>query len=241
MDERAVWVVTGASRGIGAAIANRAGGLGARVVLFARDEESLAAVAQSVEGAGGEALVVAGDARSFEDIERLFERALGHWSKVDCLVNCAGRGIYSLVGDGRREDWTAMVELNLLGAFYASQQAVRCMRASGGGTIVNISSVGGRKGMAGWSVYNATKFGLNGFSDALRLETLQENIRVIVVEPGAVDTDWGEGIPADFQRLRQSVRNLTADDIADTVVFAVTRPGHVALNEILIRPSAQER
>jgi len=237
----AVWVVTGASRGIGEAVALATARRGARVALFARTEEDLERVAKAVEASGGEAFTIVGDARRAEDIERLFSEVLTRWGRVDVLVNSAGRGIYASVTEGHPADWRVMLDLNLFGVFCASQLAVRAMRETGGGTIVNLSSVASRKGLAGWAVYNATKFGLNGFSEALRLETLKDNIRVLVIEPGAVDTGWGEGIPEEFRRLRGSVTNLGAEDVAETIVFAATRPAHVSLNEILIRPTEQER
>lgn len=235
-----VAIVTGASGGIGAATAIALAARGYRVVLAARTGERLREVEERIRQAGGEAVSVAGDMSRTADIDRAFAAA-ADLGPLDLLVNNAGRGIYDPVEQGRPEDWQTMIDLNLFGLLYASQQAVRVMRPRQAGTIVNVSSVGGRKGIPGWAVYNATKFGVVGFSEALRLEVLRDGIRVVVIEPGAVETAWGENMPESFRQLRGQVPPLTAEDIAAAIVYAVSQPPHVAVNELPIRPTGQER
>lgn len=235
-----VAIITGASGGIGEAAAYQLASLGVKVALSARSHDKLQTVTEKIKRSGGTAISVTGDMSLEKDIDRLFTVAQ-ELGPLDILVNNAGRGIFDYVADGRPQDWRAMIDLNLFGLMYASKLAVNDMKKRQSGTIINISSVGGRKGIPGWSVYNATKFGVVGFSEALRLELLEDNIRVVVIEPGAVQTAWGENMPAAFEKLRGKVKALTSEDIAQAIVYAASQPPHVAVNELLIRPTAQER
>ena len=144
------------------------------------------------------------------------------------------------------EDWRRMVDVNLLGLLYCTHAAMPIMRAQGGGDIVNLSSIAGRTARAGSSVYNLTKFGVGAFSEALRQEAIEAHIRVILVEPGFVDTELqGHNSPPVLERIEemrdQIGEVLVAQDIADGILFSVTRPPRASVNEILIRPSGQER
>jgi NADP-dependent 3-hydroxy acid dehydrogenase YdfG len=145
------------------------------------------------------------------------------------------------------DHWRRMVDVNVLGLLYCTHAALPVMREQGGGHIVNLSSVAGRHANLGSAVYNLTKFGVTGFSEALRQEALHANIRVTVVEPGFVDTELQghnelEVVRDAVERLREQIGEvLTAEDIAEAVAFAVTRPERVSVNELLVRPTRQSR
>jgi NADP-dependent 3-hydroxy acid dehydrogenase YdfG len=234
-----VILVTGASSGIGMAVARLLGPSKAHLVLSARSEEKLRQLAQDIEARGGSALPVAADFAREEGIDRAFAAIQGTYGRLDVLVNSAGLGVYDLVRDGKTQDWHRMMDLNLFGLMYASQRALRLMLPQKRGHIINISSVAGRFCIPGWAVYVATKWGVNGFSDTLRREVCKDNIRVTLIEPGAVDTPWGENIPESFRASRTAF--LAAEDVARAIIYAIEQPPEVAINEILIRPTQQER
>jgi NADP-dependent 3-hydroxy acid dehydrogenase YdfG len=234
-----VILITGASSGIGMAAARLLGPSKADLVLAARSEGKLRQLAQEIEDRGGSALPVAVDFGREEGIDRAFEVIRDTYGRLDVLVSSAGLGVYDLVRDGKTQDWRRMIDLNLFGLIYASQQALRLMLPQKRGHIINVSSVAGRVTVPGWAVYVATKWGVNGFSDTLRREVCKDNIRVTLIEPGAVDTAWGENIPESFQALRTAF--LMAEDVARAIIFAIGQPPEVAINEILIRPTQQER
>lgn len=236
-----VVIVTGASSGIGLATARQLAGEGARVVLAARNESKLRELASEIETDGGHALVVGADLRRQEDIDRVFDETERAFGSLDVLVNNAGRGVYDLIEVGKPDDWRMMLDLNLFGLIYATQRAIKLMKPRKSGHIVNISSVGGRISIPGWAVYNATKWGVNGFSDAVRKEVLADNIRVTIIEPGAVDTNWGENMPKEWEQLRGKIKALESADVAAAILYALKQPEHVSVNELLIRPTQQER
>ena len=151
----------------------------------------------------------------------------------------AGLGVYGLVREGKAQDWRRMIDLNLFGLICATQQALHLMLPQKRGHIINVSSVAGRISIPGWAVYVATKWGVNGFTDSLRREVCKENIRVTLIEPGAVDTPWGENIPESFQAQRTVF--LNAEDVARAIIYAIEQPLQVSINEVLIRPTQQER
>ncbi len=234
-----VILITGASSGIGMATARLLAPCKARLVLAARSEEKLKGLASEVEAAGGEALPVAADFSRIEEIDRAFARTADAFGQVDMLINNAGLGVYGLVVDGKPKDWRRMIDLNLFGLMYACQKALPFMLPRKRGHIINVSSVAGRFSIPGWAVYVATKWAVNGFTDSLRREVCRENIRVTLIEPGAVDTPWGENIPPSFQAQRSAF--LSAEDVARGILYAIEQPPQVAVNEILIRPTQQER
>lgn len=236
-----VIIVTGASGGIGLATAKQLAAAGAHVVLSARNEEKLRQLASEIETEGGRAMVVAADFRREAEIDRVFDETERAFGRLDVLINNAGRGVYDLIEAGRPDDWRMMLDLNLFGLIYATQRAIKMMKPQKSGHIVNVSSVGGRISIPGWAVYNATKWGVNGFSDAVRREVLADNIRVTIIEPGAVDTNWGENIPEEWKQLRGKVKALESEDIASAILYALKQPAHVSVNELLVRPTQQER
>jgi NADP-dependent 3-hydroxy acid dehydrogenase YdfG len=242
-----VCVVTGASSGIGAATARRLAGAGAAVALGARREDRIQELAGEIEAAGGRALAVKTDVTDEPQARALIEAARSELGGLDVLVNNAGVMLLGPVAGADTEEWRRMVNLNLLGLFYCTHAALPIMGEQGSGDIVNVSSVAGRTARAGVAVYNATKWGVGAFSEALRQEVLHANVRVTVVEPGAVDTELADHVTNPLarqaiDRMRKEMKApLVADDIANAILYAVSQPQHVSVNEILVRPTEQER
>ena len=235
-----VCVVTGASSGIGEATARALAAAGARVGLPARRLERVQAIAQEL---GEGALPLEADVRDPETIQAAAAQVHARLGRVNCLVNSAGVMLSSPFRAGLVEEWRTMVETNLLGVLHATHAFVEDLR-DGGGDIVNISSVAGRKARPTSSVYAATKHGVTGFSDAMRQEFLEQDVRVICVEPGAVNTDLPEHITHATTRqavnsFMSGIETLTAGDIASLIVYAVTAPERVSINEVLLRPLRQ--
>jgi NADP-dependent 3-hydroxy acid dehydrogenase YdfG len=239
-------LVTGASSGIGESTAEALAEAGASVALAARREDELEQLADRIESEGGEALVVPTDVTDEDEIQEMVDRTHEEFGSLDILVNNAGVMLLERVEDADIDNFRQMVEVNLLGLMNVTHTALPIMQQQGDGHIVNISSVAGRKAYAGSSGYNATKFGVNGFSEALREEvTGDDDIRVTLIEPGFVDTELAEHIPDDEQQEQakealEAMDALTPDDIARSIAYAVGQPSHVDVNEILIRPTDQE-
>ncbi|HYO81259.1 MAG TPA: SDR family oxidoreductase [Bryobacteraceae bacterium] len=222
-------VVTGGTRGIGRAIASSLIGQGARVAICGRDENASRTVAQELGGVPhcyGAAL----DVREPDAVARFFEFADSSLGGLDVLVNNAGLGIFSPVGDLSLEDWRVMLDTNLTGVFHCCREAIPRLRKSGGGSIVNISSLAGKNPFAGGAAYNASKFGLNGFSEAMMLDHRNEGIRVTYVMPGSVDTDFSP-------RSARASWKIAPEDIADAVVFVLQMPARTTVSRIEVRPS----
>jgi NADP-dependent 3-hydroxy acid dehydrogenase YdfG len=240
-------VITGASSGIGAATAAALAAEGAAVALGARRKERLDELAQRIEGDGGSAHAFEVDI-SDEDAARAFiESAAEQMGGIDILVNNAGVMLLGPIGGADTEEWRRMVDVNLLGLLYCTHAALPLMQEGGGGHIVNLSSVAGRTANLGSGVYNLTKWGVNGFSEALRQEVLHSGIRVTIVEPGFVATELqghnkNPVVQEQLEKMREQVGEaLEAEDIAAGIVYAVSSPQRVNVNEILIRPTGQQR
>ncbi|MEN3309747.1 MAG: hypothetical protein V7603_5949 [Micromonosporaceae bacterium] len=246
-----VALVTGASSGIGEATALALADLGAAVVLAARRVERLEALAGKIRDQGGSALVLAADITDDEAARGIVERTVAELGRLDTLVNNAGVMLLGPAVDAPLAEWQQMVRVNLLGLLYCSHAALpHLLRAAQEGPrrvadLVNVSSVAGRMPRAGSAVYNATKYGVGAFSEALRQEVTRRHVRVSLVEPGAVQTELAEhNRPEILAGLRQRFADqgrLQASDIADAVAYLVSRPRHVAVNEMLVRPTDQER
>ena len=239
-------VITGASSGIGAETAQALGEAGANVCLAARREDRLEEVASNVESVGGTAHVVPTDVTDEEAVQELIDETVEEFGSLDILINNAGVMLLEKVEDANTDNFRAMVEVNLMAVMNATHAALPIMQEQGDGHIVNISSVAGRKTWTGASGYNATKFGVNAFSEALREEvTGNHNIRITLIEPGYVDTELSDHIPDDNirQYSKQEMAEmdvLTAEDISRSILFAVSQPPHVDINELLIRPTEQK-
>ena len=239
-----VAVVTGASSGIGEATAEALAARGATVVVAARREERLADLTKRIEEGGGKVLAATCDVTDEAQAHGLIRRAEDEFGRVDILVNNAGVMLLSTVGKGLSEEWRRMFDVNVLGLLYATDAAIETMKRQGGGHLVNVSSVAGRKVTRDSSgVYAGSKFAVGAISEGLRQELLQDNIRVTIVEPGAVATELTDHITDEDAREALggllNLEILQAEDIANAIVYAVTQPERVSVNEILIRPTQQ--
>jgi NADP-dependent 3-hydroxy acid dehydrogenase YdfG len=239
-----VAIITGASSGIGEATALALAAQGAQVVVVARRGDRLEKVAQQISETGGKALQIIADVTDEAQVRQMVDKAQAELGRVDILVNNAGVMLLGPIDGADTEDWRRMVNLNVLGLMYATHAVLPLMKAQGEGHIINISSVAGRTASANVGVYNATKWGVGGFSEALRQEVHKDKIRVTVIEPGIVATELGEHITNTEvkERLQARVAAMTpleSEDIAAAIVYAVTQPPRVNVNEILIRPTDQ--
>jgi NADP-dependent 3-hydroxy acid dehydrogenase YdfG len=239
-----VAVVTGASSGIGEATAEALAKEGAAVVVAARREDRLAGLVERIKGDGGRVLAAVCDVTDESQAHGLIQKAREEFGSVDILVNNAGVMLLSTVGKGLSDEWRRMFDVNVLGLLYATDAAIGVMKEQGSGHLVNISSVAGRKVTRDSSgVYAGSKHAVGAISEGLRQELLEDNIRVTVVEPGAVETELTDHITDEDARESLSgllkLERLQSEDIANAIVYAVTQPERVSVNEILIRPTQQ--
>lgn len=239
-----VVAITGASSGIGEATARACAQAGARVALAARRADRIEALAQRIEADHGvRALALPTDVGDEPQARAFVERTHAELGRLDALVNNAGVMLLGPIEGAPTDEWRRMIHVNLFGVLYCTHAALPLLRAQGTGHIVNVSSVAGRVARAGSGVYNLTKWGVNAFSEALRQECVAAGIRVTIVEPGAVETELpGHNRPEILEQLRRrfgDVERLRSEDIANTIVFALGQPPHVAINELLVRPSQQ--
>jgi NADP-dependent 3-hydroxy acid dehydrogenase YdfG len=237
-----VAAVTGASSGIGAATALALSHAGASVAIGARREDRLRELEERI---GGRCLVHPVDITDEARARTFMQTAHDELGGLHILVNNAGVMLLGPVAGADTEEWRRMIDVNLLGLLYCTHAALPLIEQSGGGDIVNLSSVAGRRAAAGSAVYNMTKFGVHAFSEALRQEALWAGIRVTIVAPGFVETELqghtrNPVVRRATEREREEIGEiLTPDDIAEAIVHVVTRPPHVCLNEVLVRPTRQ--
>ena len=241
-----VAAITGASSGIGEATALALAGAGAAVAIGARREDRLSSLASRIEADGGRALALPVDVADEDSARSFVTEAHSQLGGLDILVNNAGVMLLGPVEGAPTDQWRTMVNVNLLGLLYCTHAALPLMREAGRGHIVNISSVAGRSANAGSAVYNLTKFGVGAFSEALRQEVSVAGIRTTVIEPGFVDTELqghNEGpVLEAIEKMRESMPDvLVAEDIASAILYAVSAPQRVDVNEVLIRPTGQRR
>jgi clavulanate-9-aldehyde reducatase len=242
--EGRVAAVTGASSGIGEATVRALSAAGASVALGARRTERLEALAENIDGP---ALVREVDVSDEEQARGFIQAAHDELGGFHILVNNAGVMLLGPVADADTDDWRQMIAVNLLGLLYCTHAALPLLGKGGGGDIVNVSSVAGRRADAGAAVYNMTKFGVHAFSEALRQEALHQGIRVTTLAPGFVETELqGHNVNPLVRRTLEKSRDeigevLQPDDIADAILHAVTRPAHVCVNEVVVRPTGQSR
>jgi NADP-dependent 3-hydroxy acid dehydrogenase YdfG len=248
--EGTVALVTGASSGIGEATAKRLAAEGAAVAVAARRLDRLDRLVEEIDDAGGHALAIESDITDRAQAEALVERTVAELGRLDTVVNNAGVMLLGPALGAPIEEWERMVDLNVKGLLYVAKAALPHLLKYADeaprmvADLVNISSVAGRRARSGSAVYNATKFGVGAFSDALRQEVTERHVRVSLVEPGAVITELSShNRPEVLEELKGrfgEIERLEAADIADTIFYIVTRPRHMAINEILVRPTEQQ-
>jgi NADP-dependent 3-hydroxy acid dehydrogenase YdfG len=241
-----VALITGASSGIGAATAVALAREGAAVALGARRVERLEALKEQIEADGGRAASFKVDISDEGQARTFVERGRDELGGLDILVNNAGVMLLGPVMGADTDEWRRMVDVNVMGLLYCTHAALPIMAEQQSGHIVNVSSVAGRVASAGSAVYNLTKWGVGAFSEALRQEAVHIGVRVTIVEPGFVETELQEQnknpmVLEQIEKMREQVEPLQADDIADAIAYAVTRPPHVSVNEVLVRPTKQAR
>jgi NADP-dependent 3-hydroxy acid dehydrogenase YdfG len=234
-----VAVVTGASSGIGEATARTLAADGYRLALLARRADRLDALASEL---GDGVIAIEADVTNRDSLVAAAQRVEEELGGTDVLVNNAGVMLLGPFSAEQSEDYRRMIETNLLGAITTTEVFLDQL-VSGGGDLVNLSSVAGRTARPGNAVYAATKWGMNGWSESLRRQ-LQPDVRVIVVEPGAVDTELPDHIThgetkSAVEEMYEAT-SIAPEDIAEIIAFAVSRPRSVSLNEVLVRPTGQE-
>ncbi|MCL2550798.1 MAG: SDR family NAD(P)-dependent oxidoreductase [Actinomycetia bacterium] len=244
-----VALVTGASSGIGEATARSLGAQGAAVGLLARRRDRLVALADGMRADGAVAVAVETDIADPEQAAAAVERVAAELGRLDTVVNNAGFMGVGPVADSPLDEWDRMLAVNVQGLLHVTHAALpHLLRAAQDSPrqvadLVNISSTGGRVARPGTAVYNLTKFGVNGFSEALRQEVMGRRVRVSVVEPGTVATELGthlrDGVRERVAQQVEGLELLRPEDIADAVTYIVTRDRRVAVNEILVRASEQ--
>ncbi len=226
-----VAVVTGGTRGIGRAIAGRLLREGAAVAFCGRSPEAVARTAEELKkSTGGAVYGEAADVSKTEDVRRFFQSVDANFGALHILINNAGLGIFRRTAELSIEDWRRMIDLNLSGVFYCSRQALQRFNNCGGGYIINISSLAGKNAFSGGAGYNASKFGLNGFSEALMLDHRYDNVRVSYIMPGSVDTDFGSGAEGTAEW------KIAPADVAEVVVDLLRMPERTLISRIEMRP-----
>lgn len=247
--DNTVALVTGASSGIGEATARRFAAEGAAVALLARRRDRIDALAAEIQDAGGRALALECDVTDQAQAETAVHQTVDQLGRLDTVFNNAGVMLLGAIQDAPTTEWDRMIDVNIKGLLYVAHAALPYLLAApedsprGVADIVSTSSVAGRTVRLGTGVYNMTKWGVGAFCESLRQEVTQRHVRVSLVEPGAVATELTDHLRPEIRELAKQrldkMELLSADDIADAVAYIVTRPRHVAINELLIRPTDQ--
>ncbi|KGM35918.1 oxidoreductase [Inquilinus limosus MP06] len=240
--EGKIIAVTGASSGIGEAVARHFAKAGAAVMLGARRLHRLEAVAEEIRRDGGRVALQRLDVTRREDVEAFVQAAVAQFGRLDVIVNNAGVMPLSPVADLKVEEWDRMVDVNLRGVLYGVAAALPVFRAQDGGHVVNVTSVADRRIVPTAAVYSATKYAVRAFSEGLRQE-IGGGIRVTVVAPGATESELANGI-SDPELRRAAIEDyrrdlLPAEAIARAIAYAVAQPPEVDVNELVVRPTAQ--
>ena len=242
--EGKVVVITGASSGLGEATARLLSAEGATVVLGARREDRIRALANELTGKGGKAIAVTTDVARRDQVQKLVDAAVQAYGRIDVIINNAGLMPQSLLEKLKVDEWDRMIDVNIKGVLYGIAAALPYMQRQKSGHIINVSSVAGHKVGPGSSVYAATKHAVRALSEGLRQEVKRYNIRTTVISPGAVATELPDTITDGpvGERIRNfyAAMAIPADSFARTVVFAMSQPEEVDINEILFRPTRQE-
>lgn len=233
MDSLKVAVITGAGRGIGREVARQLAGAGFSVVVVARTEAEIGALAEELVRAGHRALAVPADVSRVKEIEGLFGRVKGEFGRVDVLINNAGIGSAAEV-EGTDEDlWDRTMDTNLKGAFFAIREALPLFDAAGGGVVVNVASMAALRGFPAFSCYSASKAGLLGLTRSLREELRPRKVRVAAVSPGATNSSIWDEMEGEWDRSRM----MTCEAVAATIVHVATQAEGVLVEDVVLMPS----
>jgi NAD(P)-dependent dehydrogenase (short-subunit alcohol dehydrogenase family) len=230
-------IVTGGTRGIGRAIVERLVREGAAVALCGRSQETVDRAVAEMRPLGA-VFGLAADITQHEQVERFFEAVDKQFGGLDILVNNAGEGVFRKVGDMTVDEWRRNIDLNLNGAFYCAHAALARFRPRGGGFIVNISSLAAKNAFSGGAGYNASKFGLNGFTEALMLDHRYENVRVCSVMPGSVATEFS-GDAA--KSAGDTGWKVAPEDVAEVVALVLRMPARTMVSQVEMRPSKPKK
>ena len=241
-----VAIITGASSGIGYATALALSKAGAKVAIGARRVDKLEELAKKISADGGEVFYQKLDVTQREECENFAKAVLEKWGSIDILVNNAGLMPLSLFKSLKIDEWDRMIDVNIKGVLYSTASVILHMKEKKSGHIINLSSVAGRTVFPTGTVYCATKHAITAFSEGLRQEfSARSNIRVTSIEPGVVSTELTDTITDEslqgFIENAKKMEALQAEDIANAILYAVESPSHVNVNEVLIRPTTQER
>lgn len=231
-------VVTGASKGIGLEIARALLSVGSNVVICSRNDKSVEKAVNELKKGAGQRKIVgrATDVSSSDQVKQLFEFADRELGGLDILVNNAGTGIFRATGELTVEEWNRVIGTNLSGAFYCSREALERFHTARGGWIINISSLAGKNPFLGGSAYNASKFGMNGFTEAMMLDHRNDNVRVSYIMPGSVDTEFGG-----HDAKHKSDWKIAPEDIAEIVIDVLRKPGRTLISRVEVRPSRPQK
>jgi 3-oxoacyl-[acyl-carrier protein] reductase len=233
-----VAIVTGGTRGIGRAIAERLLREGASVAICGRTRETVDQAVSGLRGSGGKIFGHPADVTDPDQVRKFFQAVDGAFGGVDILVNNAGAGVFRKVAEITVEDWHRNIDLNLYGPFYCSHEALERFLRRGGGFVINISSLAGKNAFSGGAGYNASKFGLNGFSEALMLDHRHDNVRVSYIMPGSVATEFS-GNPSG--RIGDTSWMIAPEDVAEAVAMVLRMPSRTMVSRIEMRPSRPKK
>lgn len=225
-------IVTGATRGIGRSIAEKLLDAGASVAICGRSAKSTDQAVRELRSRGN-AIGIGCNVADPEQVARLFRFAAENFPALDYLINNAGLGVFRPTGELTVDDWRKTIDTNLSGVFYCTREAIPLLKKRGGGYVINISSLAGKNPFAGGAAYNASKFGLNGFSEAMMLDHRYDNIRVSYIMPGSVATDFGSGGGGDWK--------IAPEDIAEIVMSLLRMPERTLVSRVEVRPSKPKK
>lgn len=236
--------ITGATSGIGRATALKAAETGYDIIITGRRSDRLEALAEEIRQKGVEVLPLHFDVRKAGEVQAAIDNLSGKWRNIHVLVNNAGLAVgVNPIQEGILDDWERMIDTNIKGLLYITRAIAPLMIANHCGHIVNLASIAGKEVYPGGNVYCATKHAVDALSRAMRVDMLKHNIKVTNIAPGMVETEFSlvryKGNEEAAKNVYQGMTPLTNDDIADTIIFAITRPVHVCLNDIVIMPTAQ--
>lgn len=237
-------LITGATSGIGQATALKAAEAGYDVIITGRRRDRLEELAKTIRSKGADVLILGFDVRRQTEVQSAIDSLTDKWKNIDVLVNNAGLAVgVSPIQEGVLDDWERMIDTNVKGLLYVTRAVAPLLIARQSGHIVNIASIAGKEVYPGGNVYCATKHAVDALSRAMRTDMLRHNIKVTNIAPGMVETEFSlvryKGDSEAAANVYKGLQPLTNEDIADTILFAITRPPHVCLNDIVIMPTAQ--